>query len=252
MKLTILGSGTAVPDGTRNSSGYFIETGSVRMMMDCGAGTVPALARYGLPWESMTHLYISHFHTDHIGEFASLMFAFKWGTKITRTEPLVLLGPIGLDRLVQGLDQTLDLKLSELKFPLHCTELSPGDQFQLAQGCVLSVTRAPHTKVSLAARIDESSHSICYTGDTGYSEGVAAFFEGADLVVSECSFEEPRPGVPHLSIDEASMMANLAGAGRLVVTHFYFKVDELDLLARIRQRYSGEVWIGRDGLSIEV
>ena len=55
MKLTILGSGTVVPDGARNSAGYFIEAGDVRLMMDCGAGTVHALARYGCDWERLTH-----------------------------------------------------------------------------------------------------------------------------------------------------------------------------------------------------
>ena len=50
MRVTILGSGTVVPDGARNSSGYFVESGDARIMMDCGAGTVHALARYDLPW----------------------------------------------------------------------------------------------------------------------------------------------------------------------------------------------------------
>jgi len=252
MKLTILGSGTAAPSGVRNSSGYFVETPSVRMMMDCGAGTVHALARYGLPWESMTHLLISHFHTDHIGELASLMFAFKWGMRTARSEPLSLLGPVGLAQILEGLDRTLDLRLNELRFPIECRELLPGDQYQAAGGCLLSVTRTPHTRVSLAARIDQRGRSICYTGDTGYSEGVAAFFGDADLMISECSFEEPKPGIPHLSIREVSMMAQQARAARLVVTHFYFDVDELDLAARLRQGYSGEVLIGRDGMCVEV
>ena len=252
MKLTVLGSGTAVPNGARNSSGYFVETPSVRMMMDCGAGTVHALARYGLPWESMTHLFISHFHADHIGELASLMFAFKWGMQTTRSEPLVLLGPVGLAQILGGLDRTLGLRLNELRFPVECRELLPGHQYPAAGGCLVSVTRTPHTKVSLAARIDERGRSICYTGDTGYSEDVADFFGGADIMVSECSFEEPRPGIPHLAIREVSLMAQQAGAARLVVTHFYFDVDELDLAARLRKGYSGEVFIGRDGMCIDI
>jgi ribonuclease BN (tRNA processing enzyme) len=221
-------------------------------MMDCGAGTVHALARCGAPWEAMTHLFISHFHADHVGELASLMFAFKWGMKTARTQPLTLLGPVGLDRLLKGLDQTLDLRLNELSFPVRCRELSPGEQHQLAPGCVLSVAKTPHTSVSLAARIDDGSRAVCYTGDTGYSEDLAVFFSGADLMISECSFEDPKPSVPHLSIREVSMMAEQARAARLVVTHFYFDVDELDLTARLRQGYSGEVLIGRDGLCIEI
>jgi ribonuclease BN (tRNA processing enzyme) len=252
MKVTILGSGTVVPNGSRNSSGYFLEAPSVRMMMDCGAGTVHALARYGVPWEAMTHLFISHFHADHVGELASLMFAFKWGMKTNRTQPLRLLGPAGLDRMLEGLDKALDLRMSELRFPIETRELHQGDQYHLAPGCVLSVTKTPHTRVSLAARIEHEGRSICYTGDTAYSEDLAAFFAGTDLMISECSFEKPNPHGAHLSIQEASMMAQQAQAARLVVTHFYFDVDELDLAARLRQGYSGEVVVGRDGLCIEV
>jgi ribonuclease BN (tRNA processing enzyme) len=252
MKLTILGSGTVVPDGARNSAGYFVEAPSVRMMMDCGAGTVHALARYGLPWESMTHVFISHFHADHVGELASLLFAFKWGMKSRRKESLTLLGPVGLRSLLSGLDQVFGLRLGELGFLLECRELSPPERLELARGSTLSVTRTPHTRNSLAVRIDDGSRSICYTGDTAYSEEVALFFSGTDLMVSECSFKEPNPETPHLSIQEVSAMARRAGAARLAVTHFYFDVDEPDLEARIKQAYSGQVLIGRDGMVIEI
>jgi ribonuclease BN (tRNA processing enzyme) len=252
MKVTILGSGTVVPDGARNSAGYFVEAASVRMMMDCGAGTVHALARYGLGWEAMTHVFISHFHADHVGELASLMFAFKWGMKTTRSEPLTLLGPSGLDRLLGRLDEALGLRLGELRFPVECREMSPGDQYELAAGCMLSVTKTPHTRNSLAVRIDERGRSVCYTGDTGYCEEVALFFNAADLIISECSFQEPKVGIPHLSIEEVSKMAQQARAARLVVTHFYFDVDEADLASRLGRGYGGEVLIGRDGMSIEV
>ena len=92
MKLTILGSGTVVPNGLRNSAGYFVELPDARVMMDCGAGTVHALARYNCPWERMTHLFVSHFHVDHIGELASLFFAFRYGMKQERSEPLTIIG----------------------------------------------------------------------------------------------------------------------------------------------------------------
>jgi ribonuclease Z len=252
MKLTVLGSGTVVPDGMRNSSGYFLEVPPVGLMIDCGAGTVHALARYGLPWERMTHVFVSHFHADHVGELASLLFAFKWGMKTTRGEPLTLLGPIGLERLVADLDHALGLRLGELRFPIQCRELAPAERHELAPGCTLSVAKTPHTWNSLAVRIDEGSRSICYTGDTGYSDEVGIFFDGTDLMISECSFEKPKPGVPHLSISEVAMMARQARAARLVVTHFYFDVDEAVLADQLRLGYSGQVLIGTDGLVLEV
>ena len=47
-------------------------------------------------------------------------------------------------------------------------------------------------------------------------------------------------------------MAARAGAARLVVTHFYFDVDEAELKAELQKDYTGDVIIGRDGLAIEV
>jgi ribonuclease BN (tRNA processing enzyme) len=252
MRLTILGSGTVAPDGARNSAGYFVEAGDARMMMDCGAGTVHALARHGLPWERMTHLFISHFHVDHCGELASLFSAFRHGMRSKRSEPLTVIGPQGLDRVMGGLKDAFGPDLFEPKFPVSVRMLAPGERAELSAGCSLSVIKTPHTKESLAARIRCGDRVICYTGDTAYDEGVAKFFNGASLMVSECSFRERREGVAHLSVKDAARMAALAQAARLAVTHFYFDVDEEELKRELRGEFSGEVIIGSDGLSVEV
>jgi ribonuclease BN (tRNA processing enzyme) len=252
MKLTILGSGTAVPNGERNSAGYFVETPDARVMMDCGAGTLHALARYGLPWERMTHLFVSHFHVDHVGELASLFFAFRHGMPKPRTQPLTVLGPQGLDKVMSGLQQTFESNLFDSKFPVELRMLEPGDRFELGIGSLLSVAKTPHTGESLAVRIDSDGRSVCYTGDTGYSEEVAGFFNKTSVMVSECSYRKPHPGVAHVSISEVARMAVIAEAARLIVTHFYFDVNETELKRELQRDFSGEVIIGRDGLAIEV
>jgi len=252
VKLTILGSGTVVPDGARNSSGYFVEAADARVMMDCGAGTVHALARYGLPWEQLTHLFISHFHIDHVGELASLFFAFRHGMRAARTEPLAIIGPHGLDRVLEGLKKTFGETLFAPKFPVELRMLAPGERVELSPGCALSVEKTPHTNESLAVRVDCGSSAICYTGDTDYSEDVARFFSRANLMVSECSFRERRPGVAHVAVRDVARMAALADVERLVVTHFYFDVNEDELQQELQQEFAGEVFIGRDGMSLEV
>ncbi|HEU4387245.1 MAG TPA: ribonuclease Z [Blastocatellia bacterium] len=252
MRLTILGSGTAAPNGSRNSAGYFVETADASVMLDCGAGTVHALARYGLPWERMTHLFVSHFHVDHIGELASLFFAFKWGREVDRDRAITVIGPHGLDQIMDGLDRTLGPRLFEPGFPVDVALLNPGERLSLSPEVTLAVAKTPHTRESLAARIESRGRSICYTGDTGYSDELADFFRGADLLVSECSFLEKREGVAHLSVDEVAAMAERAAVARLVVTHFYFPADDRMLHARIRNNYSGEVIVGTDGAQFEL
>ena len=252
MKLTILGSGTVVPNGSRNSAGYFVELPEARVMMDCGAGTVHALARYNCPWERMTHLFVSHFHVDHIGELASLFFAFRYGMKHERSEPLTIIGPRGLDRVINGLETAFGPRLFEAKFPISVRIVMPGDQVELGDRVMLSVEKTPHTEESLAVRIEGGGRVLCFTGDTDYNDELAGFFKGADVLISECSFREPRDGVPHLSVGQVARLALRAGVARLIVTHFYFEVNEAELKAELERGYSGEVIIGRDGLQIDV
>jgi len=251
MKLTLLGSGTLVPDGMRNSAGYFVEAGDVRLMMDCGAGTVPALARYGCDWERLTHLYISHFHIDHVGELAPLFFAFKNGMCSERSEPLTIIGPRGLDGVMDGLKRAFGEKLFAPKFPVNLRMIVPGERIDLSADSSLVVTKTPHTNESLAVRVTSGANSICYTGDTDYSQEVAHFFAKTSVMIAECSFRTRRAGVAHLSINDVACMAAVAEAERLVVTHFYFDVDEEEITSEIRRDYSGEIIIGRDGLQVE-
>lgn len=252
MKLTILGSGTVVPSGTRNSAGYFVELSDARVMMDCGAGTVHALARYGLPWEQMTHLFISHFHVDHVGELAALFLAFRHGMTIDRSEPFTIVGPRGLDRVMDGLKLAFGSNLFDTKFPLTVRMVSAGERIELGGDSTLSVMKTPHNTESLAVRIESRGRALCYTGDTAYDDELARFFQSADVLISECSFHQPREGVPHLSISEAARLASQAGASKLIVTHFYFDVDERALKNELKAAYAGEVIVGSDGLTIEV
>ncbi len=252
VKLTIVGSGTAVPSPERNSAGFFVETSDARVMLDCGAGTIHALARFNVAWERMTHLFISHFHVDHCGEVASLMFAFKWGMQAIRSEPLTIIGPVGLDLVIDGLKHAYGENLFSPKFPVDVRLLAPDESLQLGKDTLLRVAKTPHTEESLAARIENRGHSICYTGDTEYSDELPAFFHRADVLISECSFRERREGVRHLSIKDAARMAARSEVARLIATHFYFDFDTSELKRELERDYSGEVIIARDGMTVEL
>ena len=71
-------------------------------------------------------------------------------------------------------------------------------------------------------------------------------------MISECSFRERREGIAHVSIRDVARMAAVAEARRLVVTHFYFEVDEEEIRREIRRDYAGDILIGRDGLQLPI
>jgi ribonuclease BN (tRNA processing enzyme) len=252
MRLTILGSGTCVPSGERNSSGYWVDEGSLRLRLDCGSGTVHAMARYGLAWERLTHQVISHFHIDHVGELPALLFAFKYGRRTPRREPLQLVGPEGLGSLLEAYIGLYKMKLLEQEFPVDVREVAPGDALGLGAGARLRTAKSPHTAESMAVRVEAGGKSVAYTGDTAPSDDLVELFRGADVLIAECSFMDDNKGTKHLISDEVAEMAGRAGVRHLVATHSYFDPVDERLAERLAKGFGGEITLARDGLSIEV
>ncbi|RMG44306.1 MAG: ribonuclease Z [Acidobacteria bacterium] len=253
MKIVVLGSGTSVPHKARNSAGFWVATDELRLLLDCGPGTLHAFPRYRLNWTRITHIYLSHFHLDHIGELPPLLFALKHGPGVERrTTPLQLIGPVGTRRLLTGWEAALGYELLALAFPLDIIEVEPERRYALADGHWLRVYPTPHTEESLAVRLEWRGLSVCYTGDTAYSEELARFFHRADLLIAECSFRRPRTDVKHLSIPEVAELARRAQVSRLLITHLYPELDGVDVKAEIQRLFSGDVIIAHDGLRLEI
>jgi ribonuclease BN (tRNA processing enzyme) len=251
MRLTVLGSGTCVPSGERSSAGYWLDAGARRVRLDCGAGTVHAMARYGLAWETLTHQFVSHFHVDHVGELMALLFAFKYGRSAPRAEPLSIVGPAGLEALATRLAGDLWASLLEQEFPLEFVEVAAGDALDLG-GATLRVAKTRHTAESLAVRVEAGGRSVGYTGDAAPSDDLADLFRGVDLLVCECSFVDDARGTKHMIADEVAALAREAGAKHLVATHFYFDPEAERLADRLARGFAGRVTIARDGLVVDV
>lgn len=64
-KVTILGSGAALPTSTRNPTAQFIECNGRRILIDCGEGTQVQFRKYGVKFQRIEHILISHLHGDH-------------------------------------------------------------------------------------------------------------------------------------------------------------------------------------------
>ncbi|MEJ2482888.1 MAG: MBL fold metallo-hydrolase, partial [Gemmatimonadota bacterium] len=77
-RFVVVGCGTVVPEADRGSSAYWLESGRLKVLLDCGPGALRAMARLGLPWHSITDLVLTHFHADHTGAIPGLMFSLTW------------------------------------------------------------------------------------------------------------------------------------------------------------------------------
>lgn len=225
----------------------------MRLLLDCGAGVLHAMPRYGLDWVNITHVFLSHFHLDHIAELPALLFALKHGPGVERrTAPLRLLGPVGTVRLLKTWEEAVSYELLTLPFPVEIEEVQPEREYALRPGHWMRLQKTPHTSESLAVRVHERGTSVGYTGDTAYADELAEFFHRSDLLIAECSFATPRADLKHMSIPEVAQLGQRAEVARLMATHLYPELDRVDVKAEIAKIFSGPVIIAHDGLSLQI
>jgi ribonuclease BN (tRNA processing enzyme) len=252
MRLVTLGTGTVALTPERVCAGHFIEAGDVRILLDCGSGVTHRLAELALPWRRITHVAITHFHTDHIADFTTLAFAWKYGDLPGRSEPLTLIGPVGLSALLEKFIETFGDWLREPGFPLVVREVAPGESVDLGDGATLRATKVPHTEESLAYAIERGGRRLVYTGDTGFDPMFGEWARGADVLLCECSLPTAMAIPTHLTPEQCGALAAAALPKQLVLTHFYPPVERVDIRALVAEHYAGPVTLAVDGLMLDI
>ena len=248
--LTILGAGTLMPDAERTSAAHHLRTGGASILLDCGAGTVHGFARHGVEWRDLTHVALSHWHNDHVGDLPALMFALKHGVGGARSEPLTLIGPRGLRALIERLAAAFGDHVSDPGFPVNVVEIDPGQAYGRGEPFRIECVRTPHTDESLAYRVSGTWGSVGYTGDTGPSEEVGAFLERVDALIAECTLPDDRAIDTHLSPRSLAALAQRARPTLLLVVHVTPYHAPAEAVRAVSERYEGRVLAAVDGLRV--
>jgi ribonuclease BN (tRNA processing enzyme) len=252
MRLVTLGTGTVSLSPERVCAGYLLEAGTIRLLIDCGSGVAHRLVQLGLDWPGITHVAFSHFHTDHISDFATLVQAWRYGQLPPRAAPLTVIGPTGTADLLSRMADLHGNWLRDPGFPVIVTELTPGGTADLGDGLEIACTKVPHTEESVAYSLRRGGRRIVYTGDMGYDPMVGEWARGADLLLCECSLPDDMAIDSHLTPARCGALAAAALPKQLVLTHFYTPVERVDIRGAIAAHYAGPVALADDGSTFEI
>ena len=232
MELTVLGcSGSFGAPAGGACSGYLVRTAGATLWLDCGNGTLANLQRHTAV-DDLTALVITHWHPDHCADIYGLHVLLMYGLE-RRGFPVY--APEGLEgrlgTLVDG----------DWHGVFAWSAVGDGDSLTVAD-CGLRFARTAHPPPTMAVEIDGDGRRLIYTADTGPDWSVEAFSPGADLVLSEATFQEPERGTGiHLTARQAGEGARAAGARRLMLTHLWPGLDPTASVVEGSEAFGREV-----------
>ena len=135
--LCLLGCGGNMPMPYRNLSATLLNYKGRKILIDCGEGTQVAIREQGWSFHPIDIICFTHYHGDHISGLPGLLLSMG---NADRTEPVIMIGPKGLERVVNS----LRVIAPELPFPIQFIELKSAQERFEINGYVIEAFRVNH------------------------------------------------------------------------------------------------------------
>lgn len=195
----LCGAGSPMPDPARAGPCVAVVAGRQLFVVNSGPGSTRRLQLMQLPPAQVSAVFLTHFHSDHIGDLGELMLQ-HWGGGATTT-PLPIYGPTGVDQMVAGFEQAYSLDRG-YRVAHHGPKVMPptgwggvahpfaisktGPNVVVLSGPDLTVTAFPvdHEPVEPAVGylFVYKGRRLVVSGDTAPSPRLEAVARGADVL----------------------------------------------------------------------
>jgi ribonuclease Z len=271
LKVTILGSNSAVPAHGRHPSCQFVQSAGGNFLLDCGEGAQFRLLYHRLPIGRIRDVFITHLHGDHVFGLPPLITS--WHLQ-GRKQPLTVWSPPGLQDFVEGAFRYTGCQPA---FPIKWQVLAPTDAGTILDEGDFRVTAFPltHRTPAMGYRFwqrcratGRRAHrnvtnseveynrwvSFAYCTDTMFSTALLPYLQAVDLLYHEATFTDEHKyksiQTGHSTAKDAASIARLSKAGRLLLGHFSARYKDLTpLLEEAREVFpssflaeEGSIW----------
>ncbi len=224
MRLTVLGSGTLVPDPVRGAPGFLLEAAGKRFLVDGGNGTLQKLVSLGHDPMLLDGGIFSHLHVDHCSDILPLLHLFRSRPVNPREREYPIWAGAGFRQWLDQLLAAMGWSLEQKGFDVPITELpldAPGRAL-LPGGTILETRPANHSRSALHLRFTEPGGGcLVFSGDTGPSAGLVQLSRGAHMLVCECALSPGSTFSGHMNPSQVAELVGEARPGRVLLTHLH-------------------------------
>lgn len=246
-KLIILGTAYAIPDENHENTHLALIGEGRQVLIDCIGSPIVRLKKAGIDLNSLTDIFLTHFHPDHVAGIPSLLMSM-W--LLGRRDPLT----------IYGLQYTLDCveKLMGFYewdqwpdfFPVIFIRL-PAQNLTLAlESDEFRIYTSPvkHLIPNIGFRIEASQTGrvLAYSCDTEPCDAVVELADKADILIHEATGEHPG----HTSASQAGCIAARARVDHLYLIH-YNPQDETHV-SQAQTEFPGPVTRTEDYMILEL
>ncbi len=287
----LCGSGSPMPDAERAGPCVAVLAGKQAFIFDAGSGSIRKLGRMGFSMNRLQAAFLTHLHSDHLDSLGELMLqAWIAGG---RSSPLPIYGPQGTEQVVAGFVEAYDIDRGyriahhgpKVARPggfggeTHIIDIDGSDVVFRSNGVTIRAIPVDHAPVdhALAYRIEYAGRAVVISGDTKYSQVLAQFANGADLIFHEAlnpamvgvignklsergnaDAANIMADIPeyHTSPEDAARVAQIAGAKAVVLYHLVpappARIIERAFLGDASELFDGELRMGEDGLFVSL
>ncbi|MDD6192888.1 MAG: ribonuclease Z [Lachnospiraceae bacterium] len=137
LDVCLLGTAGMMPQPHRWLTALMTRYNGSSLLIDCGEGTQIAMKEAGLSSNPIEVICFTHYHADHISGLPGLLLSMG---NSDRREPVTMIGPRGLERVVNS----LRVIAPELPFEIKFIELTEPEETIEVAGYILHAYRVQH------------------------------------------------------------------------------------------------------------
>ncbi len=288
LHVILTGTGSPMNDPGRAAPGCAVVAGGKIFSVDAGTGSLGNFQK-ALPVGKLQAVFLTHFHSDHIGSLGE--YAMQRWVNGTHTSPLPVYGTEGVQTVVEGFNTAYGydsacrtahhseaVAPSTGKGSLACVFPTPAEDSSVLvynnEGVQVHAFLVHHHPVptTVGYVFTYKGRKVVISGDTAYCDNVVREAKQADVLVQDVIAPDlvrimkkhsPAPHLGkilgdileyHASPEDVAKMAAEAQVNTLVLTHIVPPVplffQKKHILGKVKALFPGTTLLGKDGMHL--